>query len=209
MTNATIFKNKAYWYTEERKFNLNMEIMRDTSIRSGVFAVLACSILMAVSCEIIPEEVIRERDLAGTWSLENVTAQVYVGKVNITRLLVVSHGYTSEEAEMILDSLVNEYLEEIGTILVLNTDYTYQFEDEGTVGEAGTWEYDAQKEALLLTKSGEKVPKRFSITHLTQTALTMGMPDRFKVIDLNEDGKNETNCTIVAEIQMVKIQPVN
>lgn len=183
--------------------------MRDTSIRSGVFSVLVCSILMAVSCEIIPEEVIRERDLVGRWSLEDVTAQVYVGKVNITRVLVVSHGYTSDEAEMLLDSLVNEYLEEMGTILVLNADYTYQFEDEGRVGEAGTWEFDAQKEALLLAKSDEKVPKRFSITHLTQAALTMEMPDRFKVIDLNEDGKNETNCTIVAEIQMVKIQPVN
>ena len=183
--------------------------MRDTSIRSGVFAVLACSILMAVSCEIIPEEVIRERDLAGTWSLEDVTAQVYVGKVNITRVLVVSHGYTSEEAELLLDSLVNEYLEEMGTVMALNEDYTYQIEDEESVNEAGTWEFDAQKEALLLTKSGEEVPKRFSITHLTQNALTMEMPDRFKVIDLNGDGKNETNCTIVAEIQMEKIQPVN
>ncbi len=183
--------------------------MRDTRIRSGVFAVLACSILMAVSCEMIPEEVIRERDLAGRWSLKDVTAQVYVGKVNITRVLVVSHGYTAEEAEMLLDSIVNEYLEEMGTLLVLSTDYTYQFEDEETVVEAGTWEFDTQKEALLLTKSGEKVPKRFSITHLTQTALTMEMPDRFKVIDLNEDGKNETNCTIVAEIQMEKIEPVN
>jgi hypothetical protein len=170
---------------------------------------LACSILIVVSCEVIPEEVVREGKLAGTWNVEDVTAQVYVGKVNITRVLVVSHGYTTEEAEELLDSLVNEHLEEIGTTMVLNEDYTYMFRNKDTVTESGTWDFDSQKDALRLTKQGDKVPRKYAITRLTETTLNMDMPNRFKVIDLNEDGKDETNCTIIAELQMLKEKPVN
>lgn len=175
-----------------------------------MFFITGCLVLLAVSCDMIPEEVIREKDLVGTWNYEDVTAEIYVGKVNITRVLVVSHGYTQEEAEFLLDSLVDQYLaEEIGLALVLKEDYTYVMDCEGDEDMSGTWDFDDQKDALRLTKAGEKVPEKFTVEHLTQTSMIMKMPNRFKVIDLNEDGKKETNCTIVAELQMLKVKPVN
>lgn len=184
--------------------------MKKRNFLPGKFIIMGCLVLVAASCEMFPEEVIRENDLVGTWNFDDVTAEVYVGKVNITRVLVVSHGYTQEEAEILLDSLVGVYLEnELGMTMVLNKDYTYLIDGEGDLDESGTWEFDDQKDALRLTKTGEHVPQKYTIEHLTQTSMTMHIPSRFKVIDLNGDGKEETNCTIVAEIQMVKIQPVN
>lgn len=184
--------------------------MKKRDFQPGKFIVAGLLVLFAVSCEVIPEEVIRENDLPGTWLYEDVNAEIYVGKVNITRVLVVSHGYTQEEAELLLDSLVGVYLDqEIGLSLLLNADHTYLIDGDGGDDESGTWEFDDQKDALRLTKTGEKQPEKFIIRHLTKTSMTMQMPARFKVIDLNEDGIVETNCTIVADIQMVKEKPVS
>lgn len=210
MINATFLHLFMFYKPEAWMFNLNLEIMKKITFRSGMFVIIGFLMLFTVSCDMLPEEIIRESNLVGTWNFEDVTAEVYVGKVNITRVLVVSHGYTQAEAEDLLDSLVDVFLEkEIGLALVLNEDFTYLIDGEGAEDESGTWEFDAQKDALRLTKTGDQVPQKFTIEHLTQTSMIMHMPSRFKVIDLNGDGKEETNCTIVAEIQMVKVKPVN
>ncbi len=183
--------------------------MKNTSIRSRMFIVLTCSVLMAVSCELFTEEVVRENELIGTWSFDDASAQVYVGNVNITQLLIVTYGYTSDEAEIKLDSLLDEHLEEMGKTLTLNEDNTYLIDGEGDDDASGTWEFDPQKDALRLTESGALVAEKYTIEDLRQTTMVMVLPNRFEVLDLDGDGEQETNCTIVAEIQMVKIQPVN
>lgn len=209
MTNATVLYKSAYYKTSTWKFNMNAAIMEARKLRKGRFLIAGWIFVFMVSCEMLPEEVIRENDLAGTWKYDKVTAEVYVGKVNITRVLVVSHGYTQEEAEMLLDSLVNDYLgDHTGMSLLLNKDYTYLI-DGTEEDESGTWEFDEQKDALRLTKTGEKVADKYIIEHLTPFSMELRMPDRFRVIDLNGDGKDETNCTIVAEMLMEKEKPVN
>jgi hypothetical protein len=132
-----------------------------------------------------------------------------VGDVNITQLLVVTYGMSKEEAEVKLDSLVDGFLEEMGETLVLNADYTYLIDGEGDNDEAGTWEFDVQKDALRLTRSGAEVPEKFTVKQLTQRSMILVMPNGFEVLDLDEDGEVETNCTIVAELHMEKVQPVN
>ena len=183
--------------------------MKNRRIRPGMFIVLTCSILMVVSCEMFTEEVVRENALIGTWSFDDASAQVYVGNVNITQLLIVTYGYTSEEAELKLDSLLNEHLEEMGKILTLHEDYTYLIDGEGEEDESGTWEFDPQKDALRLTESGALAAEKYTIEDISHATMVMVLPNRFEVLDLDGDGEQETNCTIVAEIQMVKIQPVN
>ncbi len=174
-----------------------------------MFIVMGFFILFGGSCEMLTDEVIREGNLVGTWSFDDATAQVYVGNVNITQLLVVTYGYSKEEAELKLDSLVNERLEEMGETLVLNEDRTYLIDGSGEDDETGTWDFDTQKDALRLTKSGAETPEKFTVTHLSQTTMILELPNEFGVLDLDEDGNLETNCTIVAEIEMLKVQPVN
>lgn|GEM_PF-2079217 len=183
--------------------------MKECRKRTGMFIIMGFSVLFAASCELLTEEVIREGDVVGTWSFEDVTAQVYVGNVNITRLLVVTYGFSQEEAEVKLDSLVDDLLEEMGETMVLNEDHTYLIDGEGDNDEAGTWEFDAQKDALRLTRNGAEVPEKFTVKELTQGTMVLVMPNVFEVLDLDEDGEVETNCTIVAELHMKKIKPVN
>lgn len=181
--------------------------MKNSRKRTGMFIIMGFSILFAVSCEMLNEEVIREGDLVGTWSFDDATAQVYVGKVNITQLLIVSYGYTNEEAELKLDSLVNKAMEEIGETWILNEDRTYLIDGEEEHDKSGTWDFDAQKDALRLTQSGAEIPEKFTVTQLSKTTMVLDLPNGFEVIDLDEDGKPETNCTIVAEIKMEKSLP--
>jgi hypothetical protein len=183
--------------------------MKKSRRRTGMFIIMGFSVLIAASCELLTEEVIREASLVGTWSFEDATAQAYVGNVNITQLLVVTYGLSKEEAEVKLDSLVDGFLEEMGETLVLNDDHTYLIDGEGDDDETGTWEFDAQKDALRLTRSGAEVPEKYTVKQLTQTTMILAMPNGFEVLDLDEDGEVETNCTIVAELHMEKVQPVN
>ncbi|MDF1572846.1 MAG: hypothetical protein P1P82_14655 [Bacteroidales bacterium] len=183
--------------------------MKESRKRTGMLIIMGFSILFTASCELLTEEVIREGDVVGTWSFEDATAQVYVGNVNITRLLVVTYGLSQEEAEVKMDSLVDDFLEETGETLVLNADHTYLIDGEGDNDEAGTWEFDAQKDALRLTRSGAEVPEKYTVKELTQQTMILVMPSGFEVLDLDGDGALETNCTIVGELHMKKIQPVN
>lgn len=183
--------------------------MKESRKRTGIFIIMGFSVLFAASCEMFTEEVIREASLVGTWSFEDATAQVYVGNVNITQLLVVTYGLSKEEAEVKLDSLVDDFLEEMGETMMLNEDRTYLIDGQGDNDESGTWEFDAQKDALRLTRSGAEVPEKFTVKDLTQHTMILVMPSGFEVLDLDGDGVLETNCTIVAELHMEKIQPVN
>ena len=183
--------------------------MERNKLHFGIFFTCIGIVWFTVSCELLPEEVVRESTLPGSWSIDDATAQVYVGNVNITRLLTISYGYSQEEADARLDSLVEDEMGFIGSTLTLNEDSTYSLEKNGHIDESGSWAFDDQKNALKLTRKGEEVHEKYTVSQLTRSSMKLGLPNRIEVIDLDRDGEPETNCTIIGDLELHKKETFN
>ena len=174
------------------------------SLNKTLFLILmSLSLVFFNSCE-KDEGTKASSDLIGTWNIDNSTVSVTVGGVDLVTYLMDAMELTQEEAEF-MAGFFTDFGSMSGTV-TFNDDNTYQAKMVGEEVENGTWSISSDGKTLSLKESGDSEDSADNLTIITLTPsnLVIALPAESEMVDLDDDGTDETQMDISIELRLSK-----
>jgi len=149
-------------------------------------------------------EGLNEADLYGTWSIDDYVIDLQVAGVNINSFLEHSMGIVPEEAQSKVDSLMMLINANHNGTISFNTDnsYTAAYEDEAS--DSGTWTLFLEQGRLEMRSEITNRLQMLKIESLTESSLVIKHPAQTVNVDLNGDGKEDTQVNAILEYMLIK-----
>ncbi|MEZ5197100.1 MAG: DUF4923 family protein [Bacteroidales bacterium] len=162
---------------------------------------LMLSMVLVSSCKKETEDEKTQNDLIGTWNIDNSTADLSVGGVDLVTYMTTNFEYTEQEAQMLVNFFTSGI--EAGNQGTINfkDDNTYQFTNSEGV-ENGTWSINNDGNTLVLVYENET--DNLTIVSLSSSNLKLRIPTETEDIDLDDDGDNETTVNIDMTLNLSK-----
>ena len=164
--------------------------------------VFSLSFSLVSSCTKISENVYAANALVGVWRLAGTTIEITVEEVDVIEYLMITFGYTEDEAQEIKDDIVDGIFDNYINSITFYGDKTFQATMSDYAKESGTWSMSADGKTLKLFFKEEEVS--LTILEQTSSALKLRFPTKFEDVDIDEDGVNETTLEINIEQGLTK-----
>jgi len=131
-----------------------------------------------------------ENTLVGKWTIGETSVEITVEGVDVIEYMVTNFGYTTEEAQSVVDSFIQEINDGNTGTINFKSDNTYQLSFTNTNDEEdGTWSVSSDGNTLNLYFDNEE--DNLPILSLTSSLAMIGINDQ-EDVDLDDDGENET-----------------
>ena len=167
-----------------------------------LFLVLLTSAVFISSCEKATENVAVEKALVGLWRFGEKTGSVTVDGMDFIQYATTTFGLTEEEAQEVLDDIIDDVLWYTSREIMLNGEKTYQLTIYNVGETYGTWLVSADGETLKLT--GDNEVANLTILEIAARALLLRFPTGHQEVDIDGDGENETIVDINMEMTLKK-----
>ena len=173
------------------------------SIRRISMLVLALgfSMVAITSCDSLGTN--SESDLYGIWNFDDVTIEITANGGDFVDLLVDEFGFTLENAEAQLDTMMMDLEAEISGTIEFKDDNTYNTQMTDDAPDNGTWTLSEDGITLTIVDS-ELDSETLTIDKLTSSSLIISLPTEEEDIDLDGDDVEETTLTLRFEMQLSK-----
>jgi len=176
--------------------------MKNFNFKSTLFFVLMVSLVVTTSCGEF-DGVDDEADLYGTWTIDETSADVTVGGVDIVTMMVTTMGMVEADAQAKVDSMMTDMLSSITGTITFNEDNTYEILVTGESADNGTWSVSTDGITLTMVEA-DMDSDNMTIVDLTKDSLILRMEAEEEDVDLDGDQEEETTMQFVLEIQLSK-----
>lgn len=177
-----------------------MDIKKNT-FHLALFTLI--TLLTFTSCDFLGVNV-EESDIIGTWTVDDVSAEITSAGIDITQVLVTTFGYVAADADLILDTLLTDLESEFDATIEFKDDYSYSVLLTDDDDEFGTWSLNTEDKELTLTVSGTMDSDILEVVSVDNNSLVLKLPTEDGELDLNYDGEEETPVSIKIEIVLKK-----
>lgn len=162
---------------------------------------LILTMVLVSSCNKETEDEKAQNELIGTWNIDNSTADLSVGGVDLATYMTTNFNYTEEQAQMMVNLFTSGI--EAGNQGTINfkDDNTYQFTNSEGV-ENGTWSINNDGSTLVLVYENET--DNLTIVSLSSSNLKLRIPTESETVDLDDDGDDETTIDVDIELNLSK-----
>ncbi len=167
----------------------------------ALIVILAISISLTTSCSKESEDEKKSNDLIGTWTIDNTTADLSVGGVDIVTYMTTNFDYTEQQAQMLVDIFTAGMEASNQGTVNFKDDNTYTLTNSDGV-ENGTWSVNNDGSTLTMVYQNET--DNLTILSLSSSNLKLKIPTETETVDLDDDGTEETTIDIDMELNLSK-----
>ena len=180
--------------------------MKNLFIKSNLLVALIASLFIITSCETNDGESF-ESDLIGTWNIDDSSFEVTVDGVSLINFLMTTYQVTQQEAQAFINIFTADLGEDASGSITFKKDNTYNVVD-GNYTESGTWSISSDGKTLTITGTEDNgtdtYTDDFTIVTLTSMKMVLTIAEESEMVDLDDDGIDETKLDIIMELVLSK-----
>jgi len=173
---------------------INLTMMKNLFSTLVIILVLSFSISIISSCHKVTENIAVADAIVGYWRFGETSVEVTVDGVDFVQYATTKFGLTTEEAEDLLDNILDDVLENYAGQIDFNGDRTYEVTLNNDDKESGEW--SVSPDGKILNYYFENKKNELVILKLTASLLRVQFPKQYEDVDIDNDGVNETTVEI-------------
>ena len=177
--------------------------MKSPLLNKALILFFCFSIALGTSCEKISVDITARNALIGSWrAISTSPYKVTVEGEDAVQYLMDTFGYTEDEAQKIIDDILDD-LGGMGIgVLSLYGDNAFYFATTSEGDPDGSWSVGADGKTLSLFMGS--VENKLLILEQASSSVELQMPTVYMDVDFDGDGEKETTLEIVVSQKYFK-----